>query len=197
MAIGGRLIDGTVGGYTGAQYANAAYRVDNKWQNNAEIKDGGTVRVMKNKVIKEGDEILFAYHSNYWSRWGKHTSKRRGRPRKSNTSIRPARPMDDSITTAPVSSVQQSHSVVAIEPPAIATDGGGHGRRVAATLPPPPTAPTPRSEPPYPHPTPHPRRKRKTPEERQAPTHATARRKRARRQQMLNWTDTVREEYVR
>ena len=28
------------------------------------------MRVMKNKVIKEGDEILFAYHSNYWSRWG-------------------------------------------------------------------------------------------------------------------------------
>ena len=66
MAIGGRLIDGTDGGYTGAQYANAAYRVDHKWHNNAEIKDGGTVRVMKNKIINAGDEILFAYHAGLW-----------------------------------------------------------------------------------------------------------------------------------
>ena len=49
MAIGGKLVDGTKGGYdtrvTGAQYANAAYRVDDKWHHNAEImKGGGTVR---------------------------------------------------------------------------------------------------------------------------------------------------------
>ena len=75
-------IDGTVDGYTGAQYANAAYRVDNKWHNNAEMKDGGTIRVMKGKVINEGDEILFAYHTNYWSRWGTAQHKRRGRPRR-------------------------------------------------------------------------------------------------------------------
>ena len=41
------------------------------------MKAGGTIRVKPNKTIKKGEEILFAYHQNYWRRWGQ---KRPGRP---------------------------------------------------------------------------------------------------------------------
>ena len=33
---------------------------------------------MKNKIIYPGDEILFAYHADYWKRWG--MTRKRGRP---------------------------------------------------------------------------------------------------------------------
>ena len=45
--------------------------------NKAELKAGGTIRVKHNKTIKAGEEILFAYHYNYWRRWG---APKRGRP---------------------------------------------------------------------------------------------------------------------
>ena len=61
------LIDG-LHGYTCAQYINSAYRVKG-CSNNAEMLDGGTVRVMKGKVIHAGEEILMAYNAGYWSRW--------------------------------------------------------------------------------------------------------------------------------
>ena len=51
--------------------------------NKAELKAGGTIRVKNNEVIKKGEEILFAYHSSYWSRWG---APRRGRPAKTKHS---------------------------------------------------------------------------------------------------------------
>ena len=70
MQVGSRLVDGQRDGYTGAQYANSAYRVPLKWTNKAELKAGGTIRVMHNKIIYPGEEILFAYHTEYWKRWG-------------------------------------------------------------------------------------------------------------------------------
>ena len=78
MQIGNRLIDGANNSFTGAQYANSAYRVPSKWMNKAEMKAGGTIRVKKNCKIKKGEEILFAYHHSYWRRWGTRT---RGRPK--------------------------------------------------------------------------------------------------------------------
>ena len=80
MQVGARLIDGQRDGYTGAQYANSAYRVPPKWMNKAELKAGGTIRVMHNKIIHEGEEILFAYHTDYWKRWG--MTRKRGRKSK-------------------------------------------------------------------------------------------------------------------
>ena len=68
MAIDGRLIDGYEG-FTGAQYANAAYRAPKGISNNARMKAGGTLAVMKGKTIHPGDEILYAYHHSYWQRW--------------------------------------------------------------------------------------------------------------------------------
>ena len=56
---------------------NSAYRVEG-CSNNAEMLDGGTIRVMKGKVIHEGTEILMAYHAGYWSRWAPRTRKRKG-----------------------------------------------------------------------------------------------------------------------
>ena len=50
MQVGTRLIDGQRDGYTGAQYANSAYQVPIRWTNKAEMKAGGTIRVMKNKT---------------------------------------------------------------------------------------------------------------------------------------------------
>ena len=82
MAIDGQLVDG-VEGYTGAQYINAAYRVPARvGVNKAEMKDGGTIRVMKGKVIHAGEEVLMAYHSDYWRRWRPADVRPRGRPRK-------------------------------------------------------------------------------------------------------------------
>ena len=81
MQVGDRLIDGQRDGYTGAQYANSAYRVPIKWTNKAELKAGGTIRVMANKTIYPGEEILFAYHTDYWKRWG--MARKRGRPAQS------------------------------------------------------------------------------------------------------------------
>ena len=85
MQIGARLING-VDGYTFAQYINSAYRVKG-WANKAEMANcdnaggGGTIRVMENRVIQPGEEILMAYHDSYWSRWGAE-DRRRGRKRK-------------------------------------------------------------------------------------------------------------------
>ena len=65
--------------------------------NKAEMKAGGTLRVKNNKVIKKGEEILFAYHSSYWSRWG---APRRGRPTKHKNSPQttaPATPISDDV----------------------------------------------------------------------------------------------------
>ena len=85
MAVKGRLIDGYCG-VTCAQYANAAYQVPSSiGVNKAEMLANGTVRVMKGKVINPGEEILFAYHSEYWRRWNPQQRKR-GRPRKNPTS---------------------------------------------------------------------------------------------------------------
>ena len=83
MQVGKRLIDGQRDGYTGAQYANSAYRVPLKWTNKAELKAGGTIRVMQNKTIYPGEEILFAYHNEYWKRWG--MASKRGRKAKPQT----------------------------------------------------------------------------------------------------------------
>ena len=85
MQIGERLVDGTHG-YTFAQYINSAYRVKG-WTNKAEMANqdnagcGGTIRVMENKVIQKGEEILMAYHDSYWSRWAPE-NRQRGRKRK-------------------------------------------------------------------------------------------------------------------
>ena len=68
MEIDGRMVDG-YDGYTGAQYANTAYRAPRGWRNNARIRDGGTVSVLRGSTIRPGDEILFAYHAGYWARW--------------------------------------------------------------------------------------------------------------------------------
>ena len=38
--------------------------------------DGGTKRVMKGKVINAGEEILMAYHAEYWNRWAPPSRKR-------------------------------------------------------------------------------------------------------------------------
>ena len=38
---------------------------------------------MKNKIIHSGEEILFAYHTDYWKRWG--LQKPRGRKPKAQT----------------------------------------------------------------------------------------------------------------
>ena len=81
MAIDGRLVDGAEG-YTGAQYINSAYRVPARvGVNKAEMKDGGTIRVMKGKVIHAGEEVLMAYHGDYWRRWRPADVRPRGRPR--------------------------------------------------------------------------------------------------------------------
>ena len=83
MQIGDRLIDGERG-FTMAQYINSAYKVRG-WVNKAEMKGpnnaggGGTIRVMKGKVIQEGDEVLMAYHDSYWSRWDDERRERRKR----------------------------------------------------------------------------------------------------------------------
>ena len=82
MQVGSRLIDGQRDGYTGAQYANSAYRVPSRWTNKAELKAGGTIRVMHNKIIYPGEEILFAYHTEYWKRWG--MTRKRGRKSKTH-----------------------------------------------------------------------------------------------------------------
>ena len=85
MQIGERLVDGTHG-FTQAQYINSAYRA-NGWINKAEMANrdnrggGGTIRVMENKVIQKGEEILMAYHDSYWSRWAPEGTRRRGRKR--------------------------------------------------------------------------------------------------------------------
>ena len=69
-------------GYTGAQYINAAYHIPAVvGVNKAEMKAGGTIRVVKRKTIKKGDEILMAYHSEYWNRWRPDGVRPRGRPR--------------------------------------------------------------------------------------------------------------------
>ena len=88
MQVGDRLIDGQRDGYTGAQYANSAYRVPVKWSNKAELKAGGTIRVMASKTIYPGEEILFAYHTEYWRRWGM-TSKRGRKPSNSTAQEQP------------------------------------------------------------------------------------------------------------
>ena len=61
MSVGGRLING-VDGFSCAQYINAAFRVDSRdgWCNKAELVEGGTIRVMKGRVINAGEEILMA-----------------------------------------------------------------------------------------------------------------------------------------
>ena len=74
MGIGGRLIDG-LQGYTWAQYINSAYRAQG-WCNKAEMLDGGTIRVMSGRVIHAGEEILMAYHTEYWERWAPRERKR-------------------------------------------------------------------------------------------------------------------------
>ena len=51
MEVDGRLVDGYEG-YTGAQYANTAYRAPRGWRNNARIRDGGTVSVLRGSIIK-------------------------------------------------------------------------------------------------------------------------------------------------
>ena len=82
MQIGSRLVDGSQNSFTGAQYINSAYRVPSRWTNKAEMKAGGTIRVKQNMKIKKGEEILFAYHTGYWHRWG---TRKRGRPPKDST----------------------------------------------------------------------------------------------------------------
>ena len=97
MQIGSRLIDGAHG-YTCAQYINSAYRVKG-WINKAEMANqdnaggGGTIRVMENRVIQKGEEILMAYHDSYWSRWAPD-NRRRGRKRK-------AREQQDAVAGSP------------------------------------------------------------------------------------------------
>ena len=66
MEIDKQLVDG-YHGYTCAQYINAAYQVPEEVRqkglgryNNAEMRDGGTIAVMKGKIIWEGEEILMA-----------------------------------------------------------------------------------------------------------------------------------------
>ena len=49
------------------------------WNNNkAEMLDGGssTIRVMNGRVMNEGEEILMAYHAEYWHRWMPRARKR-------------------------------------------------------------------------------------------------------------------------
>ena len=90
MEVEGRLVDGRYG-YTDAQYANSAYRAKG-WYNRAEMVAGGTIRVMRGKVINEGDEILFAYHGDYWRRWG---PERKKSGRKRRAAVQPAVGDDD------------------------------------------------------------------------------------------------------
>ena len=68
MAIDGRLIDGYEG-WSGAQYGNTAYRAPSGWRNKARMRDGGTIAVRKGCTVLKGEEILFAYHAEYWARW--------------------------------------------------------------------------------------------------------------------------------
>ena len=98
MQVGDRLIDGQRDGYTGAQYANSAYRVPPKWSNKAELKAGGTLRVMHNKTIYPGEEILFAYHTDYWKRWG--MARKRGRKPTYSTAAQDTRKAARPTTTA-------------------------------------------------------------------------------------------------
>ena len=82
MVVGEDLVDGA-DGYTGAQYINAAYHIPAAvGVNKAEMKAGGTIRVMKRKTIYEGEEILMAYHDGYWSRWRPSNVRPRGRPQR-------------------------------------------------------------------------------------------------------------------
>ena len=37
--------------------------------------DGGTIRVMSGRVINAGEEILMAYHTEYWERWAPRARK--------------------------------------------------------------------------------------------------------------------------
>ena len=107
MQIGTRLIDGQRDGYTGAHYANSAYQVPIRWTNKAELKAGGTIRVMKNKTIYEGEEILFAYHADYWKRWG--MSKKRGRR------PRPQTTQDDGNTNAKHGHDNGTYAIVTVD----------------------------------------------------------------------------------
>ena len=82
MVIGSDLVDGA-DGHTGAQYINAAYHIPAAvGVNKAEMKAGGTIRVVHRKTIKQGEEILMAYHSGYWNRWRPADILPRGRPKK-------------------------------------------------------------------------------------------------------------------
>ena len=78
---GARVIDGSVGGYTGMQYANDA-RGMRGWKNNMEVGSKGTFTAIKD--IRRGQELLFAYDKSgrggYWRRWGKKkvTKRREG-----------------------------------------------------------------------------------------------------------------------
>ena len=64
-----RLIDG-YSGFTCAQHINAAYNAPKGWHNKARLCAGGTLKVMEGCVIREGEEILYAYGKDYWDRWG-------------------------------------------------------------------------------------------------------------------------------
>ena len=157
MQIGSRLING-VNGYTCAQYINSAYRAKG-WTNKAEMANqdnaggGGTIRVMENKVIQKGEEILMAYHDSYWSRWAPD-NRRRGRkrkvreqqdavagsPRRSRTSSggQPCTPVgansrcgDGSHSSGGANRGGGAHATA--ESPSVGEllgDGGGFGRRV-------------------------------------------------------------------
>ena len=130
MQIGTRLIDGARNGFTGAHYANSAYRVPSRWMNKAEMKAGGTIRVKKTCKIKKGEEILFAYHQSYWRRWG---TRKRGRPKQLQLDSAPTTTVDQ-MHVAPHSSSDPTAATITesdgvrIVPPIVPTKSGRIGR---------------------------------------------------------------------
>ena len=53
---------------------------------------------MRNKTIYPGDEILFAYHTDYWKRWG--MTRKRGRPPKHHNTEQATRKAARTTTTS-------------------------------------------------------------------------------------------------
>ena len=125
MAIDGRLVDG-VTGFSGAQYINSAYRVKG-WCNKAEMLDGGTIRVMRGRVINAGEEILMAYHSEYWRRWAPRQRKRARDGEAGASGVAAAADGGDAEEGIVVATPAAAESPTAWD---VGDDGRGYGRRI-------------------------------------------------------------------
>ena len=69
---------------------------------------------MKGRTINPGEEILFAYHSEYWRRWNPQQRKR-GRPRKHPTSTTVASAAREATEGTEDSSAQCTEKEVEVE----------------------------------------------------------------------------------